>query len=83
MTTLFLLTFLFHWSNFLWHLVVNTPDSSKLTIPVGLALFRGQYQMDWEKMMAASCFAIIPIVIIFLLAQKFFIEGLTTGAVKE
>lgn len=83
MTTLFLLTFLFHWSNFLWHLVVNTPDSSKLTIPVGLALFRGQYQMDWEKMMAASCFAIIPIVIIFLIAQKFFIEGLTTGAVKE
>ncbi|MEW6555846.1 MAG: carbohydrate ABC transporter permease [Elusimicrobiota bacterium] len=82
-TTLFLLTFLFHWSNFLWHLVVNTPDSPKLTLPVGLALFRGQYQMDWEKMMAASCFTIIPIAILFLLAQKFFIEGLTSGAVKE
>lgn len=82
-TTLFLLSFLFHWSNFLWQLVVNTPDSNKLTIPVGLALFRGQYTMDWEKMMAASCFAIVPIVILFLFAQKFFMEGLTTGAVKE
>jgi len=83
LTTLFLLSFLFHWSNFLWHLVVNTPDSDKLTIPVGLALFRGQYKMDWEKMMAASSCAIIPIVILFLIAQKFFIEGLTAGAVKE
>lgn len=82
-TMVFLLSFLFHWSNFLWHLVVNTPESDKLTLPIGLALFKGQYTSDWAKMMAASCFSIIPIALIFVVAQKFFIEGLTSGAVKE
>ena len=82
-TMLFLLSFLFHWSNFLWHLVVNTPESNKLTLPVGLALYRGQYEIFYTKLMAASCFSIIPIAFLFILGQRFFIEGLTTGAVKE
>lgn len=82
-TMVFLLSFLFHWSNFLWHLVVNTPESDKLTLPIGLALFKGQYTSDWAKMMAAACFSIIPIAVIFIFAQRFFIEGLTAGAVKE
>ncbi|PKN00576.1 MAG: sugar ABC transporter permease [Elusimicrobia bacterium HGW-Elusimicrobia-2] len=82
-TTVFLLTFLFQWTNFLWQLVVNTPDSIKLTLPVGLALFRGQYATQWTLLMAASAFSIIPIAVLFLGLQKFFIEGLTAGAVKE
>lgn len=81
--TLFLLTFVTQWSNFLWQLIVNTPDSPFRTLPVGLALFRGQYATEWELMMAAACFSIIPITIMFLFAQKFFIEGMTQGAVKE
>lgn len=82
MVTLFLLTFLGQWSNFLWQLIVNTPDSALRTLPVGLALFKGQYAIEWESMMAGACFSIIPIAILFLLAQKFFIEGMTSGAVK-
>ncbi len=82
-TTVFLLTFLFQWTNFLWQLVVNTPNSAKLTLPVGLALFRGQYSTEWTKLMAASAFSIVPIAILFIAAQRFFIEGLTAGAVKE
>ncbi|MCD6412649.1 MAG: carbohydrate ABC transporter permease [Elusimicrobia bacterium] len=82
-TTVFLLTFLFQWTNFLWQLVVNTPDSAKLTLPVGLALFKGQYSTEWTKLMAASAFSIIPIAVLFIAAQRFFIEGLTAGAVKE
>ena len=82
-TTVFLLTFLFQWTNFLWQLVVNTPDSLKLTLPVGLALFRGQYSTQWTLLMAASAFSIIPIAVLFLALQRFFIEGLTAGAVKE
>jgi multiple sugar transport system permease protein len=81
--TLFLLTFLGQWSNFLWQLIVNTPDSPFRTLPVGLALFKGQYAMDWELIMAGSCFSIIPIAILFLVAQRFFMEGMTGGAVKE
>lgn len=83
MTMVFLFSFLFYWSNFLWPLVVNTPESTKLTLPVGLALYKGQYEVFYGKLMAASCFSIIPIAIIFLFAQRIFIEGLTAGALKE
>ena len=81
--TLFLLTFLGQWSNFLWQLIVNTPDSPCRTLPVGMALFKGQYAIAWERIMAGSCFSIVPIAILFLVAQKFFMEGMTGGAVKE
>ena len=83
MVTLFLMTFVMQWGNFLWQLIVNTPDSVYRTLPVGLALFRGQYGQDWEMMMAGACFSIIPIAILFLAAQRVFIEGMTSGAVKE
>lgn len=82
-TIQFLFSFIFHWSNFLWHLVVNTPESDKLTLPIGLALYRGQYEVSWPKLMAASSFSIIPIAILFLITQKFFIKGITAGAIKE
>lgn len=81
--TLFLLSFIFHWSNFLWHLVVNTPESDKLTLPIGLALFRGQYEAQYGNMMAGATLSILPVVILFLIAQRFFIKGLTQGAIKE
>lgn len=82
--TLFLMTFLFHWSNFLWQLVVSDPGLAKniRTLPVGLALFQGPHANEWELMMAASSFSIFPIAILFLIAQKFFIEGMTQGAIK-
>ena len=83
MVTLFLLTFLGQWSNFLWQLIVTTPDSVYRTLPVGLALFQGQYATRWESMMAGACFSILPISFLFLMAQRFFIEGMTSGAVKE
>ena len=82
MVTLFLLTFLGQWSNFLWQLVVNTPDSALRTLPVGLALFKGQYLTQWELQMAGACFSIVPVAVLFVFAQKYFIEGMTQGAVK-
>jgi multiple sugar transport system permease protein len=83
MVTLFLLTFVGQWSNFLWQLITNTPDSPCITLPIGLQLFKGQYAQDWEPIMAGACFSIIPIAVLFLIAQRFFIEGMTIGAVKE
>lgn len=81
--TLFLLTFVGQWGNFLWQLIVNTPDSPMITLPIGLQLFRGQYAQDWEPIMAGACFSILPIAVLFFFAQRYFIEGLTAGAVKE
>ncbi|GAB4315192.1 MAG: hypothetical protein Kow0059_07160 [Candidatus Sumerlaeia bacterium] len=81
--TLFLLTFVGQWGNFLWQLIVNTPDSPMITLPIGLQLFRGQYAQDWEPIMAGACFSILPIAALFFAAQRYFIEGLTAGAMKE
>ena len=82
--TLFLLTFLSHWSNFLWQLIVTDPqDQLSYTLPVALALFRGQYTSELSLIMSASCFSIVPIVVLFLFAQRYFIEGMTAGSVKE
>lgn len=82
--TLFLLTFLFHWSNFLWQLIVtNFENPLSITLPVGLSLFKGQYTSELGLIMSASCFSIVPIAVLFLFAQRYFIEGMTQGAVKE
>lgn len=83
LVTLFLLTFLGQWSNFLWQLIVNTPDSSWITLPVGIALFKGQYSIAWEKMMAAATVSILPVLVLFLFLQRYIINGLTQGGVKE
>lgn len=83
MVTLFLLVFVAQWSNFLWQLIVNTGDSPLTTLPVGLQQFKGQNANDWEKIMAGACFSIIPIAVLFLALQSYFLKGLTAGAVKE
>lgn len=80
--TLFLLTFQFHWNNFLWQLIV-TNDSSLYTVPVGLALFKSAHEELYTLKMAGSCFSIVPIAVIFLFTQRFFIEGMTKGALKD
>ncbi|HRP69764.1 MAG TPA: carbohydrate ABC transporter permease, partial [Turneriella sp.] len=83
LVTLILLTFLGQWSNFLWQLIVNTPDSSWITLPVGISLFKGQYSIAWEKMMAASVVSVLPVLLLFLFLQRYIISGLTQGGVKE
>lgn len=83
LVTLVLLTFLGQWSNFLWQLIVNTPDSPWITLPVGISLFKGQYSIAWEKMMAASVISVLPVLLLFLFLQRFIISGLTQGGVKE
>jgi ABC-type glycerol-3-phosphate transport system permease component len=80
--TLFLLTFQFHWSNFLWQLIVT--NTEKLyTVPVGLAMFKQQHEELYTLKMAASAVSIVPISLIFVFAQRYFIEGITRGAIKE
>jgi multiple sugar transport system permease protein len=83
MVTLFLLTFVGQWSNFLWQLIVNTPDSPWMTLPVGLEMFKGQYTNNWELMMAGACMSILPIAVLFFAAQRFFVAGLAAGGDKE
>jgi len=80
--TVFLLNFTFHWANFLWQLVVLKPSSVWTTLPVAIAMTKGQYTTSWELITAASAMSIIPLFLLFILAQRFFIEGLTQGSIK-
>ncbi|MBD3368614.1 MAG: ABC transporter permease subunit [Candidatus Eisenbacteria bacterium] len=81
LATLFLLTFQFHWNNFLWQLIVTNLERL-YTVPVGLALFRSQHEQSYTLIMAGSCISVLPIAAIFFFAQRYFIEGMTMGAVK-
>lgn len=81
LATITILTFMTVWGSFLWPLVV-THQSYLRVLPVGLQAFQGQYGTEWHLMMAASLLMLIPIVAIFLAGQRFFISGLTVGAVK-
>jgi ABC-type glycerol-3-phosphate transport system permease component len=76
-----ILTFLYCWNEFLFALSFTLgPD--RHTVPVAIALFRGQYQVPWGQVLAAAVVATIPVVLVVLAAQRRIVQGLTSGAVK-
>lgn len=70
-----------NWNSFVWPLIVLR-DSSKFTLTIGIASLINPYSANYDVMIAGSVVAILPILILFLLNQKFFIAGLTSGGVK-
>jgi ABC-type glycerol-3-phosphate transport system permease component len=79
--TVAVLKFMWTWGEFAWpSLAVNS--TSMRTIPVGLAGLTSQYGTAWDLLMAGSVLAVIPILLLFAFLQKYFVEGLTSGAVK-
>lgn len=80
--TLALFAFLFAWNDFLWPLIVVTnPDL--LPVQVGLATFSGKYGTQWVYLMAGTVTATLPVLILFVVSQRFVIEGVTMGTVNE
>jgi multiple sugar transport system permease protein len=78
----FMLIFIYSFNEFLFALMF-TIDYKARTIPVGIALFEGLYgQIPWGYIMAAAVVAIIPVILLIALFQKYIIQGLTEGAVK-
>lgn len=81
MTALGIFTFMGTWNNFMGPLIyLNTPE--KFTVPMLLNQFKGQYITDWTLMMAASAIAIIPVLIIYLIGQRYIIEGIALTGMK-
>ena len=72
---------LWSWNMFFWPLLI-IQDYSKMPINLGLTMFRGQNITRWGLLTAGMVIAILPIIILFLILQKWFIRGLTAGAVK-
>lgn len=69
------------WNNLLWPMLVLS-DMKKYTIPIGLNTLWTPYGNNYDLMITGSCFAILPLLILYLCAQKFIIEGMTAGSVK-
>lgn len=81
LATIVIFTFMGAWREFMWPLVVANSQEI-MPLPVLLASFQGLYTTDWTLLMAGSIIVLFPIIIIFVLSQRFFIEGIQLGAVK-
>ncbi|MGD9903308.1 MAG: carbohydrate ABC transporter permease [Vicinamibacterales bacterium] len=81
LATTAILTFLYSWNEFLFALSF-TLGPERQTVPVAIALFRGQYQVPWGEILAAAVVATTPVALVVLAAQRRIIAGLTAGAVK-
>lgn len=85
MATLAIFTFLWNWDDFLWPLVII--ESTKMqTVPLGLAMFSARSEVQelitWNVIMAAALISIMPVLVVFLFMQKYFIEALTLTGLK-
>jgi multiple sugar transport system permease protein len=67
--------FLNSWNDFLWPLVVTNSEEMR-TVPVGLNSFQGQYGVRWNLLMAAAVVAMLPVLVVYAFAQKWFIRGI-------
>jgi ABC-type glycerol-3-phosphate transport system permease component len=76
-----ILTFVYSWNEFLFALSF-TLGPERQTVPVAIALFRGQYQVPWGQVLAAAIVATAPVAILVLAFQRRIVQGLTAGAVK-
>lgn len=69
------------WNNMLWPMLVFR-EASKFTLPIGLNTLLTPYGNNYDLLIAGSCFAILPVFILFLCFQSYFVDGMTAGAVK-
>jgi len=76
-----ILTFIYSWNEFLFALSF-TLGPERQTVPVAIALFRGQYQVPWGDILAAAVVATFPVAVMVLAFQRRIVQGLTAGAVK-
>jgi multiple sugar transport system permease protein len=73
--------FLWTWNDFLWPLVViNSPES--WTLQLGLANFQGAHETRWHLLMAGNVMSMIPMVVVFFAAQRYFIRSVATTGLK-
>ncbi len=81
LVTLAIFTFMGAWNDFMWPLIVLT-DQAHYTLPVALAALSREHIMDVEMMMAGAVVTVLPVLLLFLLLQRYYIQGLLLGSVK-
>src|ERR1051325_2253828 len=81
LAALTILSFMGTWRSFMWPLIV-THTRNMYTLPLALAQFQEIYGVHWTLLMAGSVIMIIPLLVVFIFGQRFFVEGVQLGAVK-
>ena len=81
LATLTIFTFMGSWRSFMWPVII-THTRDMFTLPVALAQFQEMYGIQWTLMMAGSVIMIIPMLVVFIFGQRYFVEGIQLGAVK-
>jgi multiple sugar transport system permease protein/alpha-1,4-digalacturonate transport system permease protein len=78
---LVIFTFMWRWNDFAWPLVVLT-DQDMFTLPLGLNLLRGEANPDWGGVMALALVSLLPMLLIFLIFQRFLVQGIASTGLK-
>ncbi|MHB8581330.1 MAG: carbohydrate ABC transporter permease [Ignavibacteriaceae bacterium] len=82
LATLAIFTFMGVFNDFIWALIVINSEDMR-TVQLGLSVFRDRYLTQWDLLMAGSVTAVLPILVVFFFAQKYFIRGITLSGLKE
>lgn len=81
LATVAVITFLWTWNDFLWPLV-TIYNPSNMTLQLGLTTFQGAHQTNTNLLMAANVMSVLPVLLLFFVAQRFFIRGIATSGLK-
>lgn len=81
LAVLSIFSFMWRWDDFLWPLIVIN-DPKRYTIQLALSNFIGQYDVDWGSLLAMKVVSMIPVLVVFLIFQKYFVRGMITSGVK-
>lgn len=81
LATLSITTFMESWNDYLWPLLMLT-DKAKMTLPIALSTLNGQYATEYNVLMAGSLISMVPIILIYIFAQKYFQNGMMAGGIK-
>jgi multiple sugar transport system permease protein len=81
LATLFIFAFMQSWNSFLWPLII-TSDTQMMTLPLGLSALQGRYATDWNVVMAGTVISTLPVLAVYVFAQKYIIQGLSHTGLK-
>jgi multiple sugar transport system permease protein len=82
LATLAIFHFMYNWNDFLWPLLI-TSSTEMRTLPAGLALFVGQHVVEYGVVMAGAVLTLLPLLVAFLFAQRYFIQGIAMSGIKD
>lgn len=82
LATVTVFNFISIWGEYMWASISATSSAKIQTIPVGLLYFRGEYGIEWGPFAAAITIIVVPLIVVFIYFQKYFVQGITSSAVK-